>query len=111
MRRPMTFTPTFIALTRVKSDRVSEFEAWVQSVLETGLEGLPGRMQLMRTDERTDGVTVYLVLFEGGDNPESWDMEKALQPRYGEEGARAEVDRFGEMLAGDQTMWRLTPVN
>jgi hypothetical protein len=104
----MTFTPTFIAHTRIKLDRVAEFESWVQS--EADLKGLPGRWQLMRTDEQRDGAAVFLILFEGGDEPESWDMETALQGKYGAEGARAEVARFEAMLDGDQQMWRLTPV-
>jgi hypothetical protein len=106
----MTFTPGLVAYTPIKVDRVAEFEAWARSVLMTDLDGPPGEWQLMRTDEQRDGAVVFLFLFEG-DDLEAWDMEAALQGKYGADRAHAEVEKVSGMIDGDQLVWRLTPVS
>ena len=108
----MTFTPGLLAHTPVRADKVADFEAWIRSVLLAGIDqqNLPGRWQLVRTDEQRDGSVVFLFLFEG-DDLEAWDMETSLRAAYGAERAREEVARLAAMIDGEQQVWRLTPVS
>ena len=109
----MTFEPGLAVRTRIKADRVVEFERWVNDVLASLADHLIDvpQVQWFRewsiTEAAADAVE-YLLLGVGSDLS-ALDLEPLLAQAYGAERGAAELARFEDMLSGEQDAWKLQP--
>lgn len=110
----MVFEPGLAVRTRVKPDRVLDFEHWVHEVLGSLAERSVDAPDLLwfrewsATETESDSVG-FLILAPGSDIS-TLDLEPLLVQAYGPERAKAELAEFETMLFGPQDGWTLQPL-
>jgi hypothetical protein len=114
MEDPMAFEPGIVVSTRVRSDRVADFERWVRDVLETSVEmvaGVPPHRWSRQWDVTGgDAEGVEYLLLGAGSDLSGFDLEPVLVEVYGVERAHAELELLAGMLIDEQDAWSLVPV-
>jgi hypothetical protein len=104
-------TPNLMAATLVKPGREAEFEDFVINVIvPAGRRTKPHRedgWQLLRpSDNPPEGVTsAYMFVFYGDAPLEEWDLEPLFNEAYGPEEGRQHLDRFLDLIDGEQTLY------
>ena len=110
----MDFKPGFAVRTRVRPDRVLDFERWVQDVLASlakrsvDAPALHWFREWSATEADSDSVA-FLILAPGNDIS-TLDLEPLLVQAFGPERAQTELAEFETMLHGPQDGWTLQPL-
>jgi len=85
---------THIYLNPVRTDRVEDFERFLE-VVKVAVDGqrpeLSGRWQVLRAmgaDDGNSGVTTYAFIFDGGDLDADWELGVLMPAQYGAEEAQ-----------------------
>jgi hypothetical protein len=89
----MTNSTTHIYLNPIRTDRVNDFEQFLDAVkvaVDAQRPDLSGRWQVLREtvpDNAATGVTTYAFIFDGGDLNTDWELNVLLPSHYGDEEA------------------------
>jgi hypothetical protein len=110
--------PRLIAVTRVRTGREAEFEAFVRDVVTPAAERmkphLADQWQLVRPAKHPPSdaaAPAYLFLFYGDAPYDEWDLEDVLPAAYGEDDGRRHLQALEEMIDGEQTVFAVEPVS
>lgn len=107
---PHRETPSFMAVTRIKAGRESEFEAFVRDVIAPAAQGarpdLVSMVELLRPAvEQPEGATpAYVFVFYGDASLDDWYLPALLRSAYGEEEGERRHEHFHELLEDGQTV-------
>jgi hypothetical protein len=98
----MTNSTTHIYLNPIRTDRVNDFEQFLEVVkvaVDAQRPDLSNRWQVLRATgpgEAAAGVTTYAFIFDGGDLDTDWELSVLLPAHYGAE----EAERLMSEAAG-----------
>ena len=106
-------SPRFVAVNRIRSERVQEFEELILAIAaahEQSRPHLSGQAQILRSDTDADGndASVYLFLFYGDVPFDEWDIQRACIETLGEEEGQRLVERFVDCLDGEQVVYAIS---
>ena len=98
----MTSSTTHIYLNPIRSDRVEDFERFLEVVrvaVDAQRPDLRDRWQVLRAagpGDKDSGVTTYAFIFDGGDRDADWELNVLMPAQYGQE----EAERLMSEAAG-----------